>query len=203
MQHKTWAQKLALQEGAPEEPSTFRDAKRFFIESDNLTAQMHEHAGVFIPLPEPLASKYPALQGHDESPPHITLCYIGELSEDKVPHAIEIIREVLQDFGPRECFVGGVAYFTNAKGEEIAHSIVECEGLYKINEEIKAKLTSRGIEVKDDYDAYTPHVTLHYGQARDYRGFQPAGKFMVDRCEFWLGKGKTAAVIPFAGPRPR
>ena len=142
--------------------------------------------GVFLKLPEELAKDYPELDD-DESAPHVTILYIGDVDAARKNEVVSVIKKVCSTYEPMEAWVGGLAYFTNQKGEEIAHSMVEAKGLAALNRALWDAVLRIGVKVEHAFADYTPHVTLQYGDKRDYDGVVPEGSFKVMELEIWGG----------------
>lgn len=146
-------------------------------------------SGLFIKLPEELAKQFPKLD-KDTSPPHITLLFIGDITESEKETVAEITNKICEKYAPVEIFFGGLAYFSNPDAE-VAHSIVEAQKLAAFRQEIWDALLQANIKIEDNHPHYTPHITLQYGDARDYKGEQPEGNFRADKIELWSDHGKV------------
>jgi 2'-5' RNA ligase len=154
----------------------------------------HGHVGYFVKLPKKLADQYPkdAYKDGDTSDPHITLLYVGLVPSKDIPKLKKIGKEIVAQHKKMECFVGGLAYFTSPDNE-VAHSIVECKGLAKLNKALWDAALEAGIKVEHKFPEYTPHVTLSCGPKRDYDGPFPHGSFMVAEIELWAEDGRKLA----------
>lgn len=148
-----------------------------------------EGMGVFLKLPEKLAKDFPALES-DGSPPHVTVLYIGNVDAARKDDVIETIEKVCSTYEPMEVWVGGLAYFENPKGEQIAHSMVEAKGLAGLSRDIWDAVMRLGVKVEHSFPDYTPHVTLQYGTKRDYKGETPEGNFKCTELEIWIKDGE-------------
>ncbi len=149
--------------------------------------------GVFLKLPTELAKEYPELET-DPSPPHITVLYIGDIDASRKDEVVETIQKICKTYQSMEVWVGGLAYFTNQKGEEIAHSMVEAKGLAAISKDIWDAVMRLGVKVEHSFPDYTPHVTLQYGDKRDYDGPTPEGNFKLKELEIWLADAEKIGV---------
>jgi len=159
-----------------------------------------DHVGFFVKLPEDLAKQYPNLDpDEDTSSPHITVLYIGKANEKDLKKIEKVGKRVISKHGPIEVFVSGCAYFTNQDGKDIAHSMVEANGLQTLHKELWDELLKDGIEVEHSHPEFTPHVTLSYDHGRDYDGVQPEGSWTCDSIELWHGVGTSAAKISLSG----
>ncbi len=149
--------------------------------------------GIFLRLPKGLAKQYPKLET-DPSPPHVTVLYIGDVEASRKSEVVETIQKVCKTYTSMEVWVGGLAYFTNQKGEEIAHSMVEAKGLAALSRAIWDAVMRLGVKVEHSFPDYTPHVTLQYGEGRDYDGPVPEGNFKLRELEIWLDDAKKIDV---------
>ena len=158
--------------------------------------------GFFIRLPADQGAAWPTDRGEDDddSPPHVTFLYCGATHPADVPDVIEAAGEVLAAAPPMECFVGGLAWFTNKDGLHVAHSIVECVGLRELNTRLKTVVEGR-IVVNQFPGEYTPHCTLRYSSDRSYDGALPQAEFTVAEIEVWYGSERPVAVLPLLGSK--
>lgn len=156
------------------------------------TAEPASELGIFIKLPNEIARLYPKLD-KDSSPPHITVLYVGDVKADKKHQVIKAIKEIASQYDPIDIWIDGLAYFTNPKKEEIAHSMVEAKGLAALSRDLWDEILRLGVKVENSFPDYTPHVTLQYGKKRDYDGPTPSGNFKCTELEIWVNDGKKIA----------
>lgn len=150
------------------------------------TEQSSESYGLFIRVPQPLASEFPPLT-EDSSPPHITFLYIGNQVTD-LDKLIEDIRVALQDVKAFRATLDGVEYFRNET--TVPHIAIELQpDIRPDREQLKASLLEAGHTIQDHWPTYNPHITLAYvpNADKDYEwdGIVPEGSFMVDEIELW------------------
>jgi len=159
-----------------------------------------ENVGVFLPIPAELAALWPNDRGGekadgtgaDESPPHFTLLYIGEVPESRKDELLHIIENVAVDTPPIDVELSdGVSWFTTEDPEtvnkEIAHKGVtesSAQALEVLHNDLREAVESAGFSVKH-YADYKPHSTLRYEPAREYEGEVPEGHFVADTIEVW------------------
>lgn len=172
---------------------TYNDMKLSILNEEASTV---ESIGVFIKLPEDLAKQYQQMK-EDPSPPHITVLYIGDVDVEQKAKAIKTIKEIVAAYDPIDVWVDGLAYFTNPKGEEIAHSMVEAKTLAALSKDLWDELLRIGIKVQHSFPDYTPHVTLQYGDKRNYDGPVPKGNFNCKEVEIWAKDAKKIGVAKF------
>jgi 2'-5' RNA ligase len=160
--------------------------------------------GFFIRLPASAAKQFPKDrgEGEDDSPPHVTALYVGPTHPADVQACVAAARLVCETAAPLEMHLGGVAWFTNQHGQEIAHSIVECVDLRKLHAAVREAVA--GVTAVNDFPAeYTPHATLAYCKSRRYDGPVPQASFTVKEIEVWYGGrcDDPVARLPLSGKR--
>ncbi|APU88970.1 hypothetical protein Rctr197k_173 [Virus Rctr197k] len=149
-----------------------------------------ESAGVFIRLPEEIASQWSkdGRAGEDESPPHFTVLYIGPTDASRREELLDIVGRVASTHGPLALDLKeGVDWFENHKGQSIANKSLETESedaLRTLHEALKAAVKEAGFEVKHK-EPFIAHATLAYCKERDYSGPVPEGSFTADALEVW------------------
>lgn len=167
--------------------------------------------GLFIRLPDELASQFPSLAPEDDSPPHVTFLYAGkEAIGDREEEFIEICSQALAAVpSPLKVKVGGLDYFNHAEKERrVAFARIDFS--YPMGE-VKAKLSQAlmdaGFPIQDISPlVYNPHATLAYMDGLDsvWTGPVPEGKFEIDHIEVWgaskhykipLGRAQVAAEV--------
>lgn len=151
---------------------------------------MPEHVGLFLPLPERLARQYPAdgKDGEDTSPPHVTLCYIGDVEAEKVPELEAVLRRICQAIPPLELELLPPRTFQNDEGQTILHSRVGCPILELVHRSIRSALERRGFNVQA-HDQFKPHVTIEYidpGERSKLSHLAPKGRWRADTVGFWV-----------------
>lgn len=164
--------------------------------------QLH-HVCFVVRIPKDLAKLFPEDRGAgDDSPPHITVLYIGTIDKSQAHLIHKAGRKVIKAAPKMECFIGGLAYFSTeheGKKEEVAHSMVECKGLATLNRNIWEACLAEGVEVAHKYPEYCAHATLKYLKKRDYDGELPSGSFDVTQIEIWHGEGRRSHSIKLGG----
>lgn len=158
--------------------------------------------GIFIPLPDVLAKKFPSLE-EDPSPPHVTFLYIGDVPEDQQDRLQDILRHHIQSFhGPVTATLSGFDTFEHPdKVRTVAHcDVTFSKSLLQLRDRIREALTDAGIAVKDDFPIYHPHATLAYlpGLHAHYEGPVPRGSWDFHEFELW-GLSKAPLSIPMGG----
>lgn len=146
--------------------------------------------GLFILLPSSEADKFPdaGREGHDESPPHITVVYIGHIMKELEGKLYKVVQSVCQRTNPFPVTYGKVDKFENAKGQKIYHTPVKSSKLLKFNEELKKELLKNQLPVDNKFPNYKPHITIEYvepGQQPKFIEQNFNGGFTVDSVWIW------------------
>jgi tRNA nucleotidyltransferase/poly(A) polymerase/2'-5' RNA ligase len=164
-------------------------------------AKAHTTTGVFLPLPERLARQFPSLGEHDNSKPHCTVLFVGEVPKSKHNALITAVKGVLYDQQPFEVELDErPTYFPASKhsdGCKVAKVGVKSKELRALHSKLLEAVKAAGVKVDDHWPDYKPHVTLSYmdpGQTC-YDGKAPSGSFKAAEVELW-GCGK-ALKLPF------
>lgn len=155
--------------------------------------QPGEKVGLFIPLPEELAKQYPSegKAGEDDSDPHLTILYIGEVPPEKFDDLIKIVEEELSDINPFELILGPVNVFVNHEDQEIFHSTIQNVNntkLKDIHDSVRKRLLDEGFDVKHASRDFKAHITLEYvnpGDKPKFADVEPEGSWLVDQIEIW------------------
>lgn len=168
--------------------------------------------GVFIPLPHTLAKHFPDKSDEDDSVPHVTVLYIGDVTADEQTKVVEAVRECVKDWPPFTMNVCAYSEFKNDKGQTIPHMEPTADirvkgpaGVYyrsvgELHADLFAAVESCGVEVchmyghtkvkpsfSDRARTFKLHATLAYVNAGEpaYSGPKPTGNFMVTEVEVW------------------
>ena len=150
-----------------------------------------ESVGVFLVMPPALQALWPVDRGDtdDDSPPHFTLLYGGEVEEDRQVEFVEVVRSVLSNFAPFELALEqGVAWFENDEGQQIAHKGVAVghDEMERLHDALRDALEGAGFTVKH-HDSFIAHATLGYLDTQEYPSDWPVpeGAFVVDNIDVW------------------
>ncbi len=147
--------------------------------------------GVFFPLPEDLASEFPSREGHDDSRPHVTALYIGEVPSEKRDALVKVVQSVLADTLPFELSLDAEpSYFPATEHSDncvVAKLDVISDGLHALHARLKDAVKAAGIDVDDHFDEYVPHATLEYLEPpkEEYDGLVPSGSWTPVEAEVW------------------
>lgn len=149
-----------------------------------------ESVGLFSVLPEEIAAQFPegGKKGHDSSPSHVTICYLGNIPliwEEKLVNVAEMVCAKFRPFTVR---LGKPKTFINHKNETIYHSPVKGKKLFEFHDFLKRAYQLNGIPVDSKFPEYKPHVTIEYvsnGEARKFPNACPEGEWQIDHVWVW------------------
>lgn len=149
--------------------------------------------GLFIPLPANLAAQFPSLVPHDDSPPHITLLYVGKVPKARESLFVDTLQKALQkEPGPIRASLDGVDHFVHTQQDrQVFFSRVRfSRDVAELRDRVWLALESAGFEVKHSFPlAFFPHVTLGYfsgaTQKRVWRGVTPHGSWDFNSIAVW------------------
>lgn len=173
----------------------------------------YRHVGLFMRLPDELASMYPAHGAEDSSPAHVTLFYFGDATEDEAQTVARIAGEALRGSGTIELTLGPVAEFVNAEGATVRYSPVESGGeIEQLNSVLREAVQAEIPTWTPTYAEFKPHVTLEYvapGTTPEIES-GPTGRWTATAVELW-GAGSLVSYglnepvwldppVPTAGP---
>lgn len=170
-------------------------------------------AGVFIPLPYNLAKQFPPKpKEEDDSAPHVTLLYVGDVTAEEMTKVVSAVREVAKDWPPFRMDVSTYGEFKNDKEQTIAHMAPTAtirvkgpQGVYyrslgELHADLYAGIEGCGVKIAHKYghvkaapsfakraETFKSHTTLAYQNKGDgpYTGAKPTGSFQVNDIEVW------------------
>jgi len=161
------------------------------IEDREINLDGSTSAGIFLPLPYNLARDF-AKKSEDDSVPHYTILYVGDVSPCDYPKLVTAVRAACLFIKPFLADLDAYAEFTNREGQIIAHmkpSIQAAVAMAKAHALIKQMVEALGIKVEHRYgkdNAFTPHATLAYlPKGFNYGGPKPTGSWKVTELEVW------------------
>lgn len=165
------------------------------IREDGIDHRLSSY-GIFIPVPPSIVRQiellYPPvsqLATIDDSPPHVTVLYIGELNDCQAQLVRTVCAEVIKGFEPFEIGICGTGHFLNSDSS-VFHARVIADRLTELHHVLRSALETAGIPIKHTYgecgNTYQGHVTLAYlppGQMEP--DIDMVGSWVVDRIEVW------------------
>lgn len=155
------------------------------------------HCGIFIRVPAKLARSFKKKE-EDKSPPHVTLCYIGELTKGQFQTAMDVARGVASNVAPFTIHLTDYGEFENPEGKTIAHMIPRATELEPLHRRLTKAFRDAGLELKHHPGPLKPHVTLAYvDKGLTYDGARPSGRWRVTEIEAWSGEDRRT--IPLTG----
>ena len=124
---------------------------------------------VFISIPvgnalglEPLYRDLSRIRGVKTSPTfqlHITLCFIGDVPDERVEEIGEIVNTSVKGVRGGRITLKGVGCFPNPKRPRIVYAGIEMDiPLEQLSDEIRRRLSSAGIPF--DEKPFKPHITV-------------------------------------------
>lgn len=148
--------------------------------------------GLFIPVPDDIARHierdFPILRTvaiHDDSPPHITLLYIGNLSSD-ISGIKSIISAVSKRHKPFRVHLRGTDYFDHDDKSVLFIHAMSPE-LDDLHDDMVTSFGECGHEIEhNQFDEYVGHMTLQYlpPMSRIHH-ICMEHTWIVDRFELW------------------
>lgn len=179
---------------------TREDAKKFVLDNTPKTANRliskraapdKQRAGIFARLPKGLAKQFPSLGEHDDSDPHVTVLYIGEVPNNMFDTLEGIVKDVAKEHKPFEAKLDDkVSYFPASKhsdGCKVAKLSIISKDLHKLNKSLKKALSERNFDFANHFPVYKPHITLEYMKPpkEKYDTEFPKGSWKVTEVEIW------------------
>jgi 8-oxo-dGTP pyrophosphatase MutT (NUDIX family) len=168
--------------------------------------------GVFVPLPFDLARQFPNKDHEDDSVPHITMLYIGDVSPTDYARVVKAVTRVARHWTPFTMDLLHYSEFHNPKGQLIPHMKPTARGLTTstlagrgahasrlglLHQDVKQAVERLGVAVahtygpeadpnRPDWLNFKAHATLDYlpGDA-SYDGPRPTGSWRVTELECW------------------
>lgn len=150
-------------------------------------------AFIGIKVPQEVAEKLSTIEvpGERSDPDemHITLLYLGETSLANIIKAVAVVAAMAQKTKP---FLIGCAFKTcfpeNPDDGVPIIARVQSPTIMGLQEELKKLMKESGVEYKDKYPDFKPHVTLSYSnEPCDGLGFEPV-VWTVESINVWGGK---------------
>ena len=143
--------------------------------------------GFFIPIPESLAGQFPSLEPFDDSPPHITFMYVGEITKDRQAAFLLASQEAFAQIeGPVRAVLDGVDIFDQGTKRVSYSKIRFSQDLIQAHDQVRAYLERVGFPVAHSFPFLTPHATLAYMEPHEeWGGVPPEGSWVFDRIQVW------------------
>lgn len=139
-------------------------------------------ACIIAKLPEKYWKFFPKDRGGaDFSDPHITILFIGSISDKDLKIAIPIISEIADSADPIKCSFGKVGHFpAGDDGVPYYVEIIAEPGLEKLHKDLKKALEEVGLSIEHKWPEYRAHATLKYmPEGKIFDGDPPIGKFEI------------------------
>lgn len=100
---------------------------------------------------------------------HLTIKFLGEVKEERLPEIHKALGECSQEFGPIEVNVSGCGFFPNERRPAVLWVGVIADALQPLQQSMEEKFALQGFE-KENRE-YSPHLTL--ARFRDPHGRLP------------------------------
>lgn len=156
-------------------------------------------AGVFIPLPKPIAKRFPNKDKYDDSDPHVTLLFVGDITAEQQAKLVYGIKKIAAHIKPFKMDMGSYDEFQNHEGQTIANMRPTASHPHDLNAlhvALWRAADDAGVPVGHrygDYEAGLPdaaafksHATLQYMEpGQTYKGPKPKGSWTVKELEVW------------------
>jgi len=180
-----------------------------------------KHCGVFIPVPYNLAKDFPDKSMFDDSMPHLTVLYVGDLDPKSYRVLVNLVRKFAEKIKPFFCDLAMYGELLNKEKQKVAYmapSAVNGTKLALVHGLLRRFIEDAGKEYKlaigHEYGPndtaslpyemrFKPHATLAYLKPMEpYLGPKPAGSWRVHELECWghetirIPLGKTVAEQP-------
>lgn len=187
--------------------------------------------GVFIPLPFDLAKDFPDKSHEDDSVPHLTILYAGNLGAQDYAKFVNVVGRVCRSVKPFTMDLAHYSEFINKNDQTIAHMVPGFTGssiLARLHGMLRREVEAEGIKLEHNYGPmdnplvpyevkFIAHATLNYMKPGEmYRGPKPTGSWKVTELECWgydkyrlpLGRNKIdqptgLTRTQLTGPYPR
>lgn len=148
--------------------------------------------GLFIPVPTEIVRnierQFPIIKSvaiRDDSPPHVTLLYIGSVMGN-IRMMKEIISRVAMQHAPFRIHLRGTDYFDNDNQSVLyVHAVSPC--LDELHYDIRQALATANYPVEQaDFENYVAHMTLQYLPPESrIQHMCLEHSWVVDRFELW------------------
>jgi len=141
---------------------------------------------IVLPLPLDLARQFPRMVGqrHCDTPPHVTVLHVGELSPSDYRTMIDVVQKVVANYQPFFMDMHGADVFDDNKDYDVLYANATSrtlraydKGVFPtlnvLHADLRKALEDAGIDVKHDYgknkgvknayaERYMPHATIAY-----------------------------------------
>jgi 2'-5' RNA ligase len=143
-------------------------------------------AYIYAPLPQAVHHYFPKDRGgDDDSEPHCTILYVGEIQDSLIPKLKQILDEATSDMPPIKCSFGQLKSFPGGEyGVPWYVEIDADQALEQLHKSLWKNLENAGIDVQHRFKNYKPHATLKYlPEGKKYSGDIPVGDFSISVVE--------------------
>lgn len=172
-----------------------------FVEEREVNPDGSTACGVFIPLPYDLARQFDGKRGTDDSYPHFTILYAGDMSPCDYKDFVNCVRSIAKHIRPFYLDLADYSEVKSADGARVAHmKPTPCASalLAQLHGLLRRHVEASGLNVSHSYGKkpkrgkvpyevqFTPHSTLAYlKKDAVYNGPKPMGSWKVTELECW------------------
>lgn len=139
---------------------------------------------IYAELPAKFHDLFPSERGgDDESPPHVTILYVGKVKESEVNEICDICVKICRQFRAIRCKFGKLNSFPAGKdGTPYYVEIDAAPELEALHHILWGVLLKGGYKIEHNFK-YHPHATLKYMDGKKpYSGKIPEGEFEISSC---------------------
>lgn len=182
----------------PYATSEYSDTDSFMEMARRVTTRFAKHewqtgdgSGVWtgFRVPEPYSEQFPDLGDEDNSPPHITFLYLGEVDPKRSDELVSIIQDVMSTAKAVRAQHMGLDYFEqpDREGRCAIDRVRFSHDLAGYRDRLRSALEDAGFDVADSFVVFQPHTTLEYLDGADtaFDGGAPQGSWLVEELEVW------------------
>lgn len=120
--------------------------------------------GIYIVPPDEISSQFP-IEGRmwkDNSPSHITLCFLRDLQKEDFNKVKNIISKTCKNFKPFNAKLQAPKKLINRHLQTVYYSPIGYSGIKEFQSFIINELIKNDIEIDSIYKNFKPHITIEY-----------------------------------------
>jgi len=175
-----------ITDGVPEQDGVAPEESVTPDQKDPRTGDTEVGCLIVLPLPLDLARQFPRMIGPKkcETPPHVTVLHVGELSPSDYRTMIDVVQRVVANYQPFFMDMHGADVFDDNKDYDVLYANTTSrtfraydKGVFPtlnvLHADLRKALEDAGIDVKHDYgknkgvknayaERYMPHATIAY-----------------------------------------
>ena len=168
-------------------------------------ASAHMPSGLMVGmrLPEAVAQAVAFPEGEKPEDMHVTLAYIGKLSElppDAAERARQAAAAVAEKFRPLSGKLGGVGRFAaseHSDGKDVFYLSVDVPGLDQLRNELVQQLQRVDLAPRADH-GFNPHVTLKYLEPSELNPIEAIEPLEISFDSLTVSAGPEQTTVPLS-----